>query len=130
MNLRTSSMRMTGKLKYSTAFHSVQLSGVMANSVCSRHSQFQAPIVIDEELTVKNGIYKIAKCSAMLNVMAATRNGLRHTGSLSRLSFSDSEFIALNISTVTRIESEIVEARFANEFVNISHPISGKRVEH
>jgi hypothetical protein len=66
----------------------------------------------------------------MLNVIAATSHGFFHTGNTSKLSFSDSEFIALNISTVTRIDRLIVVARRAIRFVNISHPISGKRVEH
>lgn len=81
-------------------------------------------------LTVKNGMYKMAKCSAMLRVIAATRNGFFHTGNRNRLSFSESEFIALNISTVTRIDRLMVVARCAITFVNISHPISGKSVEH
>jgi hypothetical protein len=81
-------------------------------------------------LTVKNGMYRMAKCSAMLRVIAATRNGFFHTGNRNRLSFSESEFIALNISTVTRIDRLMVVARWAITFVNISHPISGKSVEH
>ena len=60
---------------------------------------------------MKNGIYRMAKCKTMLNVMAPTRNGLCHTGMTSKLSFSDSEFMALNISTVTRMERLIVVAR-------------------
>lgn len=66
----------------------------------------------------------------MLNVIAATRNWFFHSGRRNKDSFSESEFIALNISTVTRMESEIVEARFAIVFVNISQPISGNRDEH
>jgi hypothetical protein len=66
----------------------------------------------------------------MLNAMAATRNGFFHTGRMSKLSFSEREFIALNISTVTRIERLIVVARCDMSFVNISHPISGKSAEH
>ncbi len=62
-------------------------------------------------LTVKNGMYKIAKCNAILREMAATRNGFFHKGSLSRLSFSEREFMALNISIVTRIDKLIVVAR-------------------
>ena len=61
--------------------------------------------------TVKKGIYKIAKCNSMLRVIAPTKNGLRQTGNLSKLSFSESEFIALNISMVTRIDKLIVVAR-------------------
>lgn len=81
-------------------------------------------------LTVKNGMYRMAKCKAMLIAIAPTRNGLCHTGMTNRLSFSESEFMALNISTVTRIERLIVVARRDISFVNISQPISGKRVEH
>lgn len=36
INLRISSRRRTGALKYNTAFHSIQLRGVMANNVCNR----------------------------------------------------------------------------------------------
>lgn len=61
--------------------------------------------------------------------MAITRNGFFQTGNTNRLSFSESEFIALNISTVTRIERLMVVARCAITFVNMSHPICGKRVE-
>jgi hypothetical protein len=56
-------------------------------------------------------MYKMAKCKAMLNVIAPTRNGLCHTGMTNKLSFSESEFIALNISTVTRMDKLIVVAR-------------------
>jgi hypothetical protein len=70
------------------------------------------------------------KCSAILNAIAATRYLFFHTGNLNKLSFSDSEFIALNISTVTKIDRLIVVARRAMMFVNISQPISGKRDEH
>jgi TPP-dependent trihydroxycyclohexane-1,2-dione (THcHDO) dehydratase len=70
------------------------------------------------------------KCRAMLKVMAPTRYMFFHTGNLSKLSFSESEFIALNISTVTRIDKLIVVARCAITFVNISHPISGNAAEH
>jgi hypothetical protein len=66
----------------------------------------------------------------MLRVMAPTRYIFFHSGSLRRLSFSESEFIALNISTVTRIDKLIVVARFAKSFANISQPISGKSSEH
>jgi hypothetical protein len=67
---------------------------------------------------------------AMLSAIAATRNGFFHTGRTSRLSFSESEFIALNISTVTKIDRLMVVARCDMTFVNISHPISGKSAEH
>lgn len=63
------------------------------------------------QLTVKNGIYSIAKWRAMLNAMAPTKNGLRQTGKTSKLAFSESEFIALNISTVTKIDKLMVVAR-------------------
>ena len=119
-NFSTSSMRMTGALKYRTAFHSVQLSGVMANRVCSATSQHPAPEEPDDvKLTVKNGMYRMAKWRAMLNVMAATRYGFFHGGNRSKLSFSDSEFMALNISTVTRMDKLIVVARWAITLVNI-----------
>lgn len=62
--------------------------------------------------------------------MEATRNGFFHSGNLNKLSFSDTEFMALNISTVTRIERLIVVAVLDISFVNISHPTSGKIEEH
>jgi hypothetical protein len=80
--------------------------------------------------TVKNGMYKMAKWRTMLRTMAPTKNGFFQTGRTSRLSFSEREFMALNISTVTRIDRLMVVAVFAMVFVNISHPISGKRVPH
>ena len=133
MYFKISSMNTTGTLKYSTARHSAQLSGVIAKSVCQvlrvSHTQPKQNEERKARRTVKNGIYNIAKCRHMLNAMAATRNGLRHIGSTSRLSFSESEFIALNISTVTRIESDIVVARCAIAFVNMSQPMEGKRAE-
>jgi hypothetical protein len=43
---------------------------------------------------------------------------------------SSYEFIALNISTTTRIESDIVVALRAIAFPNISHPISGNTLAH
>jgi hypothetical protein len=61
-------------------------------------------------LTVKKGTYKIMRCKTMLRVMAATRNMFFQSGKRSKLSFSDNEFIALNISTVTSIDKLIVEA--------------------
>jgi hypothetical protein len=66
----------------------------------------------------------------MESAIAATKNLFFQTGRRSKLSFSESEFIALNISTVTRIESEIVVAVFAISLVNIWHPISGNLAEH
>jgi len=59
------------------------------------------------------------KCNAMLNVIAITRYMFFHNGNLNKLSFSDNEFIALNISTVTKIDKLIVVARCAIQFVNI-----------
>jgi len=93
INLSASSITTTGALRYKTAFHSVQLRGVIWNNC------------------VKKGMYRIAKCKAMLKVIAATKKGLRHTGNRNKLSFSESEFMALNISTVTRIDKLIVVAR-------------------
>jgi len=55
----------------------------------------------------------------MLNVIAITRYIFFHTGNLNKLSFSDNEFIALNISTVTKIDKLIVVARCAIPFENI-----------
>jgi len=55
----------------------------------------------------------------MLNIIAITRYIFFHTGNLNKLSFSDNEFIALNISTVTKIDKLIVVARCAIPFVNI-----------
>jgi len=68
---------------------------------------------------VKKGTYRIIRCNAMLNVIAITRYIFFHTGNLNKLSFSDNEFIALNISTVTKIDKLIVVARCAIPFVNI-----------
>lgn len=42
----------------------------------------------------------------------------------------DYEFMALNISTTTKILNDMVVALFDMKFVNISHPISGNKVEH
>ena len=82
------------------------------------------------QLAVRNGIYRIPKCNSMLRSIEATRNGFFHTGNLNKLSFSDREFMALNISTVTRIERLIVVALLDISFVNISQPTSGKSEEH
>jgi hypothetical protein len=72
----------------------------------------------------------MAKWSAMLNAMAPTRKGFFHTGRTRRLSFSDNEFMALNISTVTKMDKLIVVALCAMALVNISHPISGNSAGH
>ena len=58
----------------------------------------------------------------MLSAIAATRKGLRHTGSFNRLSFSDSEFMASNNSIVTRMDKLMVVARCTMTLVNISQP--------
>lgn len=47
----------------------------------------------------------------MLNAMAPTKKGFRQTGKTNKLAFSESEFMALNISTVTKIDRLIVVAR-------------------
>ena len=60
---------------------------------------------------MKNGIYKMAKCSSILREIAATKNGFFHTGNRNKLSFSEREFMALNISMVTKIDKLIVVAR-------------------
>lgn len=59
------------------------------------------------------------KCKAMLNVIAPTKYIFLQTGNRKRLSFSESEFMALNISTVTRIDKLIVVAVRAISLVNI-----------
>lgn len=66
----------------------------------------------------------------MLKPMAATKKGFLQTGSRRRLSFSESEFMALNISIVTRMDNDIVVADRDMPFVNISHPISGNFALH
>ena len=63
-----------------------------------------------ERLTVRTGMYRMAVCRTMLRVIAATRNIFFQRGRRSKLSFSDNEFIALNISTVTSIDKLIVDA--------------------
>jgi hypothetical protein len=123
-------MTRTGALRYRTAFHSTQLRGVIANSAyhINHHQHMLWNRIIQR--TVKKGTYRIIKWRAMLRVIAPTRNGFFHTGRTSKLSFSDKEFMALNISTVTRIDRLIVVARRDMMLLNISHPISGKSVEH
>ena len=83
-----------------------------------------------DQLALKNGMYRIPRCNVILRTIEARRNGFFHTGNLNKLSFSDNEFMALNISTVTRIERLIVVAVLDISFVNISQPTSGKRDEH
>ena len=53
----------------------------------------------------------MAKWRTILREIAATKNGFFQTGNLNRLSFSEREFMALNISIVTRIDKLIVVAR-------------------
>jgi hypothetical protein len=64
-------------------------------------------------------------CSDMLNAIAPTKYIFFHNGSRSKLSFSESEFMALNISIVTNIDRLIVVARWDISLVNILQPISG-----
>jgi hypothetical protein len=75
-------------------------------------------------------MYRMAKWRTMLNAIAPTRKGFFHTGRTSRLSFSEIELIALNISTVTKTDKLIVVALCDMALVNISHPISGNNAEH
>lgn len=75
-------------------------------------------------------MYKIPTCNTILRTMEPTRNGFLHIGNLNKLSFSDREFMALNISTVTRIERLMVVAVLDISSVNIPQPTSGKSEEH
>jgi hypothetical protein len=61
----------------------------------------------------------------MLRVIAITRNGFFQSGKARRLSFSEREFIALNISITTRIDKLMVVAVLDMLLENISQPISG-----
>ncbi len=61
----------------------------------------------------------------MLREIAATRYMFLQRGRTSKLSFSESEFMALNISTTTRMDKLIVVAVFDSSLVNIEQPISG-----
>lgn len=70
------------------------------------------------------------KWRAMLKVMAATRYMFFHKGNRSKLSFSESEFMALNISIVTKIDKLMVVAVWDISLVNMSHPIWGNFVVH
>ena len=70
------------------------------------------------------------KCSAILNAIAPTRYIFFHRGSLSRLSFSEREFMALNISIVTRMDRDMVVARWDISSVNMLHPIWGNWEAH
>ncbi len=57
-NLSTSSMMRTGALKYKTAFHSTQLSGVIAKSVCGGNGpgrQYKGPLRESREKVQKLG---------------------------------------------------------------------------
>lgn len=70
------------------------------------------------------------KCRAMLRVMAPTRYMFFHKGRRRSDSFSESEFIALNISTVTRMDKLMVVAVCDISLVNMAHPISGNLLAH
>jgi hypothetical protein len=124
MNFKTSSITRTGALINSTAFHSVQFSGVMANSVYKSEDRSNFSTRRNRQKTHREERHiKNHKCSAILNVIAPTRYMFFHKGNLSRLSFSEREFMALNISTVTRMERDIVVARWDISFVNMLHPM-------
>ena len=69
---------------------------------------------------MRKGTYRMATCRTMLRVIAATRNIFFQSGSWSKLSFSDNEFIALNISTVTSIDKLIVDASRAARALSAS----------
>jgi hypothetical protein len=128
--LRISSRIRIGALRYNTAFHSSHLSGAMENTSCSGGQKGKKKRRAGGLLAVKNGMYMIPQCNIMLRTTEATSDGFFHTGNLNKLSFSDSEFMALNISTVTRIERLMVAAVLDISFANISQPTSGKREEH
>lgn len=112
--MRTSSIRITGALRARTAIHSSQFRGAMTNR------------------SANQGTYRIPKCKTMLRVIAPTRYRFLHRGNLSRDSFSESEFMALNISTVTRMERDMVVAVFDSIEVGLKTPqlTVGKRAEH
>ena len=54
---------------------------------------------------------------------------LFHNGNVKRDSFSDKEFMALNISITTRIDRDIVVPFLAERSTNMLQPISGNKVE-
>lgn len=72
----------------------------------------------------------MAKCSVIDRIIAYTSITLFHNGKLSSDSLDESAFIALNISIITRMDRDTVEADLDISLVNISHPISGNSVEH
>jgi len=61
--------------------------------------------------------------------MDNTNHMLFHNGSVNKDSFSERLLMALSISMVTRMESDIVVALRDIQFVNISHPTEGKSRE-
>jgi len=68
------------------------------------------------------------KCKLILRAIDATRYGFVHIGSTNKLSFSDKELQALNISITTKIERDIVVARFAGFPVNIEQSMAERGV--
>jgi hypothetical protein len=66
----------------------------------------------------------------MLRKIAPHRYILAQGGRVSSDSFSESEFSALAISIVTRMESETVVALLESSLTNIWQPISGNWDEH
>ena len=122
INFSASSIMMTGKLMYNTAFHSARFSGVITNRFCCE-GQFDLLLLAASRLTARNGTYRIIKCRAMLSAIAPQRYGLTQGGRVSSDSFSESELRALNISIVTSTDSEMVVARLLNSLTNISQPI-------
>jgi hypothetical protein len=66
----------------------------------------------------------------MLKVIAPTRYGFFQRGKTNNDSFSEREFMALNISITTKMDKDMVVAVCAMVLVNISQPISGNAVEH
>ena len=72
----------------------------------------------------------MAKCRVMDKMTAYTSIMFFHRGKVSSDSLEDSAFMALNISTTTRMESDMVEADLDMELENISQPTSGNWVEH
>jgi hypothetical protein len=70
------------------------------------------------------------KCNPMLNEMAPQRYRLVHKGNVNRLSFSDNEFIALNISISTNTDSDMVVAFFWNSPLIMSQPTKALLVAH
>lgn len=127
-NLSTSSSTSIGALRYNTAFHSSQLSGATENTSCGGGQGGKTHN--SSALALKNGMYIMPTCNTILRTIEPTRNVFFQSGNLNKLSFSDREFIALNISTVTRMVRLIVVAVLDISFLNISQPTSGKSEGH